>query len=136
MFNDKPKIILISFIILSVLFFFFTPLVAPTLYGNDISFVTVFIFQWALSDILWRQGFKLNKTLLLWIILSMLLVIVCFLRDRLMFSIGHKSWYHPVPFYIYIGVPTTIWWIIVQWVISKKRNIQPLLSNCLTLKAS
>jgi hypothetical protein len=54
--------------------------------------------------------------------MSILLVVTVFLRDRVVFYFGKEMWYHPISYYIYVGVASTFWWAMVSMLVSKQKK--------------
>jgi hypothetical protein len=119
--ENKKKELAICYFGLLAIIAFFTPLYS--IYDtSSLYFVIIVLTQWLLSRLLWNQQFGKKKTLLLWILMSILLVVTVFLRDRVVFYFGKEMWYHPISYYIYVGVASTFWWAMVSMLVSKQKK--------------
>ena len=102
--------------------FFFSPIFAVYKYSGHTSLFIIPLTQWAVSSVLWKQKFSQRKSILLWSLLSFLLIAFCFIRDRLMTYFGFELYYHSIISYIYIGIPTTIFWWVYRVLSLTQKN--------------
>lgn len=116
------KDVALIFLWMTGFIFFFSPIFAVYKYSGDTSLLIIPLTQWAVSSVLWKQKLSKRKILFLWMVLSILLIVFCFIRDRLMFYFGFELYYHSIPTYIYIGVPTTIFWWVYRVLSLKQKN--------------
>lgn len=120
--ENKKKELAICYFGLLALIAFFTPLFSVYKYSDGLAFVVIVLVQLMLSRLLWSQRFNKKKTLLLWVLMSILLIVTVFFRDRVVFYFGWGEWYHPISYYIYIGVASTFWWAMVSMLATKKKK--------------
>ena len=119
--HKKTKYIAICYFGLLAVVAFFMPLLV--IYGGDsLTFVHIVIVQLLLARQLWKLKFDFEKTLSLWIFMSLLLVLTVFIRDRIVFHFGFEGWYHSVMYYIYIGTASTFWWAMVNMLAMRNKR--------------
>jgi hypothetical protein len=79
--ESKKKELAVCYFGLFAMIAFFTPLFSVYKYSDGHAFVVIVLVQLMLSRLLWEQQFDKKKTLLLWILMSILLIITVFIRD-------------------------------------------------------
>lgn len=90
--------------------------------GDSLTFVHIVIVQLFLARQLWKLKLHLEKTLLLWVLMSVILILTVFVRDRIVFHFGFEGWYHSIMYYIYIGVASTFWWAMVNMLAMRNKR--------------
>ena len=109
------KNVALIFLYMTGFIFLLSPIFAVYRYSGDSSIlITVPLTHWAVSSILWEQQFDKRKTLMLWGVLSVLLVIFCLLRDRMLVLFGLGRYYHSISTYIYIGLSSTLYFALLE----------------------
>ena len=121
--QKENKELAIGFFAILAVIVFFTPIFATYKYGDGVDIAIIPLAQWILARKLWERQFDTKKTLLLWILMSVLLIVAVFLRDYVVVVyLGKEAWHHSIQFYIYIGLASTFWWTMVNMLDAKMKS--------------
>lgn len=93
------------------------------IYGGDsLSFVHIVTVQLLLAHQLRKLKFVIKKRFSLWALMSLLLLLTVFIRDRIVFAFGFEGWYHSIVYYISIGTASTFWCALILLIPNSQKS--------------